>query len=92
MKPKGIIVLLGERRAFGDTIKRLTACCEKNDPRGHGCGYEGLCRSLFNKRDDDWEWQRRFQYIKWSPSPSRVSDWLMHSIPGARTSRKEGHL
>ena len=96
MTPKGIQLLQGEkRRTFGYTIKVLDPCCELHDPRGHGCGFTGLCRKLYEQRDSDWMWERRFNSTKWwkplLQKVCRVSDWLVHSIP-RMSSQKEGAM
>jgi len=84
----------GKRRSFRYTAKALLTCCEANDPRMHGCGYTGLCRTLFDQRDDDWEWWKRFNSGRWwkfSPRPTPISSWLEHSIP-TMPSQKEGAM
>lgn len=94
MIPQGITLLQGDkRRTFGFTIKALSLCCEQHDPDGRGCGYTGLCHKLFDKRDDDWEWQKGFSAHKWwafSPLARDGGDWLVHSTPGISSSQNRG--
>jgi len=52
-------VLLGEPQEFEPTVRVLDRCCDGSSRLG--CGYEGLCRTMYDKRDDEWDWGLRFK-------------------------------
>jgi len=56
--PKAIEVLQGKRRTFNKTIPILDECCAKNNARGDGCMYLGLCRTLYAAKETEWGWER----------------------------------